>query len=951
MDIDDLLASPRKKHKARHHSKPTMAENPATGSAMEENQPINDSSSKDRLDKETRCGITEYVSPQLPGFQGTLKKRYTDFLVNEIMPNGKVIHLDYVKRPSDQQRLSQPASQTRQQQTKTSGRTSLEAEKSTIFEENVPPRFESTNLNKFDHGVRKHETVYLRHGADTLDLVGGPEETGSAKFEEDMVVNENQKKGPPKAGQPSETHGNNSEEEPAVESIGLDNEASEKLTAPLGSEPVAPKTSNPPASGSSSTVGGWQAYAQTNNAGSDFALSDVDRDLLITYFDTETFDELLAFFQRIVASPLRKARDFGAITTKPLERDARTEAHQAIRRIFSSKLETTTNDAGEMVITAATTSSSRDGKRSVVHGAGNRKQTPKGKLGWAEFGGDYLHFTIYKENRDTMETISHLARILKLKPQLFQFAGTKDRRGVTVQRASVYRVQANRLWDAGRTLRQSKIGNFEYLPQRLQLGDLMGNEFLITLRDCRFQLDGDSGSEIDVERASISLGRVIENFSSHGFVNYFGLQRFGSFSAGTHTIGRSMLQGNFKAACEAILSFHPVALAAAQQRYDQNDSEVTRDDMARASALHAFATTGRSKEALERLPRKFSAEACLIRHLARADNRNDYLGALQTISRNLRLMYVHAYQSLVWNIAASARWKAHGNKVLPGDLVLVNEHPDPSIEQPHPNTSGVDQDGEPIVVAEASDRSYTSDEIFTQARALTESELSSPDCKISTFDIVLPLPGYDILYPTNDSGNIYKEFMSSEEGGGLDPYDMRRKWKDVSLSGSYRKLLARPLGKVEWEIKAYGAKGEDEQFVMTDLEKLERGRTVGKEEKGMRESKPKEVGASVSTSDCDGPAVEADVKAVDTPPVNTLMDQPVAASAPDPSNADSTAATAEPDTSTSTSVKTPADPQNDKLAVILKLQLGSSTYATMALRELMKEGGVKTWKMEGGGGR
>jgi tRNA pseudouridine13 synthase len=43
--------------------------------------------------------------------------------------------------------------------------------------------------------------------------------------------------------------------------------------------------------------------------------------------------------------------------------------------------------------------------------------------------------------------------------------------------------------------------------------------------------------------------------------------------------------------------------------------------------------------------------------------------------------------------------------------------------------------------------------------------------------------------------------------------------------------------------------------------------------------------------------------------------------------------------------------QPAKLAVIIKLSLGSSQYATMALRELMKAGGVKTYKPDFSGGR
>jgi tRNA pseudouridine13 synthase len=47
------------------------------------------------LEREVRAGITEYVCSDNLGFSGVLKQRYTDFLVNEIGLDGKVLHLSF----------------------------------------------------------------------------------------------------------------------------------------------------------------------------------------------------------------------------------------------------------------------------------------------------------------------------------------------------------------------------------------------------------------------------------------------------------------------------------------------------------------------------------------------------------------------------------------------------------------------------------------------------------------------------------------------------------------------------------------------------------------------------------------------------------------------------------------------------------------------------------------
>ena len=597
-----------------------------------------------------------------------------------------------------------------------------------------------------------------------------------------------------------------------------------------------------------------------------------------------------------------------------ISRETRSKIHQEIRRIFNSRFETVTDKNGSMVITAMPdkpTFHARTPVNNVRDRGSNHKQWTKPT--WEELGGDFLHFTLFKENKDTMECISWMAKELKMKPSSFHFAGTKDRRAVTVQRVSVYRVLAERMISVGRTLRNAKIGNFEYRPYPLQLGELSGNEFIVTLRDCDFHYPLPMDSKTIAEGARSIIGAAIKDLSEKGFMNYYGLQRFGTFSTSTSEVGVRLLQGDFKAAVNAILHFAPASLTAVQDSTSTTD-RVSRDDQARAHAIHTFKTTGNAN--LYDLPRKFSAEASIIRHLTKRGQSNDYLGALQTIQRNLRLMYVHAYQSLVWNVAASERWKRFGPTITEGDLVLIDEHAD-KIETVI-KKEYVDEDGEAIVHPSVEDRAADPEDMFTRARPLSKQEAESGSYTI--FDIVLPTPGYDIIYPANEMEKFYQDFMGSERGGGLDPHDMRRKWKDISLSGSYRKLLARPGKDNSFEVRVYN--DDDEQFVETDLDRLN-AQSQGKTDKSHNES-----------LETESKAMETEEQCIQSQKNSTLS----------PKSEFSDKETG--------GVKLSGGLYKDfKIAAILKFQLGTSQYATIALRELMKLGGVKVYKPDFGGGR
>ncbi|MCJ1377806.1 hypothetical protein MMC17_000902 [Xylographa soralifera] len=901
---------------------------------------------KMQLHKEEDVGITEFISPDLPGFTGILKKRYTDFLVNEILPSGGVIHLDNLKVPKPPG-AGEPISKVKAEPLE---RADLNASTGGAVSESVKVS---------DQEGAKH----TKNGLDSEKFENvKPNETITEEVSKEEVLKQEvlKQEVPPQEAPKQEV---SNQEDVEMKDVKTELQPPDPTSPELPLEVL--KDENKTVAPAISSVAQWQSYAGEPQG---FKLTPADEATMKSFFKHDVVQEILALFNRVINSPHRRPKDYGIVKSAPItNRELRTKIHQELRRIFASRLESFTDDGALLISVASEKSawgargrggSSSTGRQSTW----GRQSQGNGKLGWKDLGGDYLHFTLYKENKDTMEVISFLARQLQTRPQVFQFAGTKDRRAVTAQRVSVYRIRADRMVQAGRTLRQAKVGNYEYQPNGLELGELDGNEFVITLRDCQFSSIESGSVEDGVTAASAIVGTAAKHLTEKGYLNYFGLQRFGTFSTRTDTIGKLMLQGNFEGAVSAILSFNPECLAAAQDPLLSADT-ISGEDKARAWAINSFNLSGKSHSALDDLPRKFSAEHNLIRHLGVKERSHDYLGAMQTIPRNLRLMYVHAYQSLIWNLAASHRWKLSGSEVMIGDLVLIDEHKEKNMATKAEEPEHTDADGEVIIRPAADDSARSADERFVRARALSKEDIAGGTYSIH--DVVLPTPGFDILYPDNQvMKSFYEDIMASEVGGGLNPHDMRRSWKDVSLSGSYRKLLAKPSNEITFEVRAYTR--EDEQFVETDLDRINKqrdeqtrgngqaqGYTLGEKHMIDRGAKDTENGGAVDREAVKSDALSPSAKvepASDTEHIKLeegkelMSDMPSASVKVEP--ASDTEQIKEEE-----GVEVEADAEPVKLAVILKMQLGSSQYATMALRELMKLGGVRTYKPDFGGGR
>jgi tRNA(Glu) U13 pseudouridine synthase TruD len=67
-----------------------------------------------------------------------------------------------------------------------------------------------------------------------------------------------------------------------------------------------------------------------------------------------------------------------------------------------------------------------------------------------------------KENKEVMDALGALARRVGVSMKQFTFAGTKDKRGVTVQRVTGHKVAMETMQAVGTSVFGVRVGNFRY---------------------------------------------------------------------------------------------------------------------------------------------------------------------------------------------------------------------------------------------------------------------------------------------------------------------------------------------------------------------------------------------------------------------------------------------------------------------------------------------------------
>jgi tRNA pseudouridine13 synthase len=184
--------------------------------------------------------------------------------------------------------------------------------------------------------------------------------------------------------------------------------------------------------------------------------------------DQTSMDKLTELFGEETIAQLKsvlEGKEEKVVLAVDETKESRTLTHQLIRTCFSGKLDSKTRDKSIEVV--------RIGK-------GGQKRSPQ--VDWKALGGEYCQCVLYKENRDSHEALGVLSKLSGVNNKAFGIAGTKDKRAVTSQLITVHKTSAEQLRKLNARLRGIQLGNFKYVSQGKQLGDLWGNRFVVVMR-------------------------------------------------------------------------------------------------------------------------------------------------------------------------------------------------------------------------------------------------------------------------------------------------------------------------------------------------------------------------------------------------------------------------------------------------------------------------------------
>ena len=213
---------------------------------------------------------------------------------------------------------------------------------------------------------------------------------------------------------------------------------------------------------------------------------------------------------------------------------------------------------------------------------------------------DYSYYVLEKKLLSTFQAIKLVANAFRLSKYRIGFAGEKDKKALTYQFISIKDGPAKDYKGQNFSVYYLGKGN-----KPIRMAELEGNFF-----------------EIRVYSQNPPKGYTI-------FPNYYDVQRFGDKRLINHLIGREILKGNCEEAVKILLTY-------------------TGKESKKATKFRLFLQEnwGNFKEALRLIPKALDVEKAVLQFLIK---KQDYCRALKKLHPRIRGLFIHAYQSYVFN--------------------------------------------------------------------------------------------------------------------------------------------------------------------------------------------------------------------------------------------------------------------------------------------------------------
>jgi tRNA pseudouridine13 synthase len=227
--------------------------------------------------------------------------------------------------------------------------------------------------------------------------------------------------------------------------------------------------------------------------------------------------------------------------------------------------------------------------------------------------GEYTYFEVKKTNWTTQRAIQQITRRLRVSKRRIGFAGNKDKHAITTQTCSIWEIEPELIERIN--IKDIEIKVLGKGDERINLGDLKTNKFKIKINDV-------SEKELTI------FNKNFPEIKKNGFLNLFGVQRFGS-AGNSDKIGNEIVNGNLKHAVKLFISEHG------------DNEEATK------FGKYVLRHWGDWKKVINECPKFLGLEAAVINWLIRIPT--DFGGALRQIPKPTLRIMVSAYQSRIWN--------------------------------------------------------------------------------------------------------------------------------------------------------------------------------------------------------------------------------------------------------------------------------------------------------------